>query len=119
MKLDAIELRRVCLPLVQPFRTSSGTQAIREALLVRIETDLGQGWGECVAGSAPVYSAEYVDSAWLTLRRHLVPQLLDARDVTAARVQPLLQRFKGHRMAKGPNIRKSLNAWTLLRSRGP
>jgi O-succinylbenzoate synthase len=55
MKLHAIELRRVRLPLVSPFRTPLGTESVREALLVRVESDDGDGWGECVAGSDPLY----------------------------------------------------------------
>ena len=100
MNLRAIELRRVCLPLVSVFRTSSGTEAVREALLVRVESDEGEGWGECVAGSDPFYSSEYVDSAWLTLERYLGPRLLGQADLAANDVRRLLGRFKGHRMAK-------------------
>jgi O-succinylbenzoate synthase len=100
VNLRFIELRRVRLPLVSPFRTSLGTESVREALLVRVESDDGEGWGECVAGSDPFYCSEYVDEAWLTLRRYLGPRLLGAPDLTATDVQPLLHEFKGHRMAK-------------------
>jgi o-succinylbenzoate synthase len=100
VKLEAVELRRVCLPLVSPFRSSLGTETVREALLVRVASDLGEGWGECVAGADPLYSPEYVDDAWLTLRRFLVPRLLGELKVTASAVSPLLHEFKGHRMAK-------------------
>jgi O-succinylbenzoate synthase len=100
MKLQAIELRRVRLPLVSPFRTPLGTESVREALLVRVESDDGDGWGECVAGSDPLYCSEYVDAAWLTLRRYLGPRLLAAPELTATDVRPLLREFKGHRMAK-------------------
>jgi O-succinylbenzoate synthase len=100
MKLEAIELRRVCLPLVSPFRTALGTETVREALLVRVETPEGEGWGECAAGPDPFYSPEYLDAAWLTLRRYLGPRLLAAREVTALNVQPLLSDVKGHRMSK-------------------
>ena len=68
MNLRAIELRRVCLPLVSAFRTPLGTESVREALLVRVESDDGEGWGECVAGSDPLYCSEYVEAAWLTLQ---------------------------------------------------
>jgi len=63
MNLHAIELRRVRLPLVSPFRSALGTESAREALLVRVDSDEGEGWGECVAGSDPLYCSEYVDSA--------------------------------------------------------
>ena len=50
MKLHAVELRRIHLPLVAPFETSFGVQTERDVLLVKAITDAGDGWGECVAG---------------------------------------------------------------------
>jgi O-succinylbenzoate synthase len=100
VNLHAIELRRICLPLVSPFRTSLGTESVRDALLVRVESDDGEGWGECVAGSDPLYSSEYVEAAWLTLSRYLGPRLLRTPELTASDVQPLLAEYRGHRMAK-------------------
>lgn len=100
MRLVSIELRRVRLPLVRTFRSSLGSEAVREALLVRVESDEGVGWGECVAGSDPHYSPEYIDSAWLTLRRYLGPRLLGETRLGAGDVRSLLASFKGHRMAK-------------------
>ncbi|EGG49863.1 MULTISPECIES: o-succinylbenzoate synthase [Streptomyces] len=100
MKLDGVELLRVRMPLRTPFRTSFGTQTVREALLVRVETPDGEGWGECVAMADPLYSSEYVEGAAHALRTYLVPALLEADGVSAHRVAPLLAPFKGHRMAK-------------------
>ncbi|ONF73390.1 o-succinylbenzoate synthase [Amycolatopsis keratiniphila] len=101
MKLSGVELRRIRMPLVAPFRTSFGTQSERELLLVRAVTPAGEGWGECVAMGAPLYSSEYNDAAEHVLRTYLIPALLAAEDVTAYKVTPLLAKFKGHRMAKG------------------
>jgi O-succinylbenzoate synthase len=100
VKLTAVELRRISLPLVAPFRTSFGTEVTKEALLIRVVTPDGEGWGECVAMSAPLYSSEYVDTAADVLRRFLVPRLFAAADVAAGQVAPLLHPFKGHPMAK-------------------
>ncbi len=101
MKIEAIELRRVVLPLVRPFRTSLGTDDEREALLVHVLCDSGEGWGECVASWDPLYSEEFVNGAWLVMREHLVPRLFAAERVTAASVALLLGEVKRHRMAKG------------------
>ena len=101
VNIHAIELRRVCLPLVSPFRTPLGTESVREALLVRVESDDGEGWGECVAGSDPLYSSEYVDSG--LAHAQALPRTetaLRARSTTATDVRSLLREFKGHRMAK-------------------
>jgi O-succinylbenzoate synthase len=100
MKLDAVELRRVEMPLVSPFRTSFGTQTERDILLVEVKGPDGTGWGECVAMSEPVYSSEYVDAAHAVIRDHLLPRLAAAGDVTAAGVAPALAAVKGHPMAK-------------------
>ncbi|MFE7358025.1 o-succinylbenzoate synthase [Streptomyces sp. NPDC057543] len=100
MKLSGVELLRIRMPLVAPFRTSFGTQNVRDLLLVRVVTPAGDGWGECVALADPHYSSEYVDGAEHVLRDYLVPALLRAKEVTAHRVAPLLAPIKGHRMAK-------------------
>ena len=100
MKLSAVELRRVSMPLVTPFRTSFGTQTNKDALLVQVQTPDGYGWGECVALSEPVYSAEYVDGAQQVIERYCLPALFAEADLTAARVHPALAQVKGHPMAK-------------------
>ena len=100
MHLEMIELRRVRMPLVAPFRTSFGTQATRELLLVHVTAGGAEGWAECVALEHPVYSPEYVAGAHDVIAHHLAPRLLAADDLTAERVAGLLAPVKGHRMAK-------------------
>lgn len=100
MKLSALELRRLRMPLVVPFRTSFGIQTGRDVLLVRALGADTEGWGECVALESPVYSSEYVAGADHVIRNHLAPRLLAAGDVAAAMVAPLLASVQGHRMAK-------------------
>ena len=58
MKVLALELHRLAIPLVRPFETSFGRQTGRQVLLVRVRTAAGDGWGEGVAGAAPVYWSE-------------------------------------------------------------
>lgn len=96
----SVELRRIALPLVAPFRTSFGTETARDILLVRVETDHGEGWGECVAGNDPLYSSEYVEGAQHVLEHHLVPRL-PRHEIAATDVADLLEPVRGHRMAKG------------------
>src|SRR5438445_8520052 len=99
MKLEAVELRRIKLPLVAPFETSFGVQTERDVLLLRAFTDAGEGWGECVAGEEPTYSSEYVDGAQHVLIHHLLPRLLN-HDLAAEDVAALLRPVHGHAMAK-------------------
>ena len=100
MKLSGVELRRVRLPLVTPFRTSAGEQREREALLVRVTSPEGEGWGECAALATPSYTSEYVDGAHHVMRHHLLPRLLAQPDVASADVAPFLAGVRGHAMAK-------------------
>ena len=100
MKLEAVELHTVELPLRAPFRTSFGTETHKEVLLVEVRTDAGYGWGECVADPAPLYSSEFNAAAEHVLRHHLVPRVATMPDLSAAAVAPALAPVKGHRMAK-------------------
>jgi len=100
VKLTGVELRRIQMPLVSPFRTSFGTETCRDVLLLRVVTDEAEGWGECVAMSDPLYSSEYVDAASDVLTRFLIPALAAHGRLDAYAVGRVLAPFKGHRMAK-------------------
>ena len=112
MKIDAIELYRVAMPLVRAFETSFGRQTSRDVLLVRVRGSDGDGWGECVAMADPVYSSEYVDGCEAVIRGYLAPALLAADDVTAEGVAATLGFVVGHRMAKAAVETAVLDAQT-------
>ena len=100
MKVDAVELRVVRLPLVTPFRTSQASQDERIALLVRARTSEGEGWADCPVSLEPFYEPEFLSGARAVMAEYLVPMLMAAPGVTAARVQAVLAPVKGHQMAK-------------------
>ena len=100
MKVESITLHRVGMPLVRPFETSFGRQTERDVLLVELRTDTGEGWGECVAGSTPSYSSEYVDGCAQVIDQYLSPLLFGAGELTAADLERLFAPVVGHRMAK-------------------
>ncbi|MFC0533909.1 o-succinylbenzoate synthase [Phytohabitans kaempferiae] len=100
MRVTGIELRRVAMPLVAPFRTSFGTEHDRDVLLVRAVTDEAEGWGECVAMAGPFYSSEYVEGAADVIRRFLAPAVAALPSAGAVAVEPLFAQVKGHPMAK-------------------
>lgn len=100
MKITNVELRRIHMPLVGPFRTSFGVETDRDILLVRVITPDAEGWGECVAMGQPLYSSEYVDAAQEVTKRFLLPLLFAADSVTADDVATVLEPIQGHRMAK-------------------
>jgi o-succinylbenzoate synthase len=104
-KLVEVELRRITLPLVTPFRTSFGEEHERDVLLLRttmlIDGVRVDGWGECVAMREPLYSAEFVDGAELVITDHLLPRLWPVEQLSAAQVGALLEPVRGNPMAKG------------------
>jgi O-succinylbenzoate synthase len=101
MRVAEVELRRIDLPLVTPFRTSFGSETERDVLLLRVRAvDGEEGWGECVALREPVYSPEFVDAAELVITDHLMPRLIARGSVGAADVAAALAPVKGHQMAK-------------------
>lgn len=101
MKIRSIELRTIQIPRVTAFRTSLGVQSMHTGLLVRVEGDDAEGWGECVSEGDPTYSPEYVGGAISIMRDFLVPRLLEAGDVRPQHVAPLLSKYRGNPMAKG------------------
>jgi len=102
INIRSIELRRIALPLVTPFRTSFSTETHRDILLVRVETDDAVGWGECVSGNEPLYSNEYVEGSQQVMIDHLIPRLFAfrSRAMSAHDVAQILRPVKDHRMAK-------------------
>jgi O-succinylbenzoate synthase len=100
MKIEAIHLREVQMPLAHPFETSFGVTTGRRILLVELESEGISSWGECVAGEHPYFSDEQVDTAWLIMETELSPRLL-GKDVASGRDCPaLFAQVRGHRMAK-------------------
>jgi O-succinylbenzoate synthase len=101
MKIEAITLREIQMPLVHFFETSFGRTYHRRILLVTVHAEGIDGWGECVAGEDPFYSAESVETAWYAIEKYLGPMLL-GKNLNAGNEAPaLLTKVRGHRMAKG------------------
>ena len=100
MRIDAIFLREIRLPLVQPFQTSFGTTTERRILLVELRGEGLVGWGECVAGEHPYFSEETIDTAWLVIQQELGPMLASADPDHGGKCPGIFRRVRGHRMAK-------------------
>ncbi|MEO6123759.1 MAG: o-succinylbenzoate synthase [Ilumatobacteraceae bacterium] len=97
---EMFEFRRMRMPLVRPFRTSFGTETVREVMIVKVVTDVGVGWGECSIESEPLYLSEFLDAADPVFSDHLAPRLFAHGSLRAADVASILEPVKGHRMAK-------------------
>jgi O-succinylbenzoate synthase len=99
-RVRAVELLLVELPLVRPFRTSFGEVTAKRCVLVRVETDAAEGWGECVADAQPDFSGEFNEGAWLVLREFLAPALFRSGDIDVTSVEASFADVRGNPMAK-------------------
>jgi O-succinylbenzoate synthase len=100
MKIEAITIREIQMPLVHFFETSFGRTTSRRILLITAHCDGLNGWAECVAGENPYYSDEWVETAWATTRDYLAPALVGRTLNQARECVALLSQVRGHRMAK-------------------
>lgn len=114
--LEGVELYRVRLPLVRPFRAAHGSREVRDALLVRAVTPDAEGWGECVAPEAPTYVPDYLDGALDVLRRFVLPAVFRAGDELEGQLAAVSGAVRGHPMAKAALEAALLDAG--LRARG-
>ncbi len=76
MVIRKVVLTHVRIPLVEPFRISSGVVAEKDAIVVRIEAEDLVGYGESSPMSGSFYSSDTPESCWLELCDTLVPRLL-------------------------------------------
>ncbi len=112
LKIETITLREIRLPLVEPFRISSGVTTTRRILLLEIiDADGASTWSECVAGDFPNYSPESIDTATLAIREWLAPRVLGRRFETPQQIaQALSEDLRGHEMAQAAI---EMGAWAL------
>src|SRR5579864_8014397 len=123
MKIEAITLRELNMPLVHFFETSFGRTYTRRVMLITVHSDGLEGWGECVAGEQPYYSEEYIEGAWDVIVRYLAPSLLGQAIASGKEIPSLLAKVRQHRMAKAAlenavwdaeAQEKSVPLWQLL-----
>jgi O-succinylbenzoate synthase len=100
MKIDAIILRELHLPLVRPFETSFGVTRNRRILLAEIRSEGLTGWGECTAGERPFFSGESTDSAWAAIVNELGPMLAAETPDHGGDCPRIFKQVRGNRMAK-------------------
>jgi len=100
MRIDAIILRELHLPLVRPFETSFGVTRNRRILLAEIRSEGLTGWGECTAGERPFFSAESTDSAWQVIVNELGPMLAAESPEHGGQCSRIFYKVRGNRMAK-------------------
>jgi O-succinylbenzoate synthase len=100
IKVEAVEIRLIRLPLIEPFETSFGKIDSRLVFLLSLEAEGRRGWGEVVAAEEPLYSYETVATAFHVIQRFLGPALLTGALNDLSDLARRLAPFRGHNMAK-------------------
>jgi O-succinylbenzoate synthase len=100
MRIDAIILRELHIPLLRPFETSFGVTRQRRILLAEIQSEGLTGWGECTAGERPFFSGESTDSAWQMIVNELGPMLASESPDHGGECPQIFRQVRGNRMAK-------------------
>jgi o-succinylbenzoate synthase len=99
MKIERVELREICLPLVYVHETSLSRTTSKRIVLVRVYAEGVTGWGEATCWE-PFFSHETPETAWHILRDFLIPWTLGREWGSASELAPLFRPIRGHTMAK-------------------
>jgi O-succinylbenzoate synthase len=100
MKIQRIELRIVEIPYVHPFETSFGREEKNQEIIIRLQSDGIEGFGECSALDKPYYSSETVKTEWHILEDFIIPEVKNEEIETIEDIQRIFERIRGHSMAK-------------------
>ena len=112
MQIDRIDVYYVSLPLIYPWRTAYGEDYAVDSVLVRMESEGYEGWGETTPLKAPAYSPESTMSAYHTITEFIAPLLVGKTFDTADELLDAYRWIKGNPFAKaGPEV-----AWWVLKA---
>jgi len=100
MKIDAIDVYWMRLPLAFVWKTSYADQSFTDTILVRMEGGGHEAWGESCPPFIPGYSAEHTLAVFHTLREHMVPRILGEDIETAQDLLDRLAFIKGNQFAR-------------------
>lgn len=98
--IDHVVLTHVRVPLVEPFRISSGVIAEKDAIVVRLSSGGVSGYGESSPMSGPFYSSDTPESCWCDLREQIVPRFLQQSFESHEQVIEYANSMPGSRFAK-------------------
>jgi O-succinylbenzoate synthase len=110
VKIRGVELREIRLRLRERFEISTGGWDERRVLLLRMESEDGEAWSECVAAEAPNYSYETPETAWHILTDHVLPVVVGQEFSEPEAILSPVSWIRGHPMALAT---VEMGAWAL------
>lgn len=78
MRIETVKLAHVRIPLVEPFRISSGEVREKDAIITGIYSGRYAGYGESSPMAGSFYSADTPESCWADLKNVIIPAMLEA-----------------------------------------
>jgi O-succinylbenzoate synthase len=100
MKVDGISITHVRVPLVEPFRISSGEVSLKDGIVVGVSSEGLVGFGEASPMAGTFYSSDTPESVWEILVSTMIPGVLAARVDSIDMVNRVLDRIPGSPFAK-------------------
>ncbi len=100
MRLEALHVHRVRLPLRVPWHTARGREDTTETLLIKVQGDGLTAWVESCPLARPLFLPETAASALVNLRDVFGPVVMGHDFSTGEELQGALQDFRGCSFAK-------------------
>lgn len=108
------EAWRISIPMLEPFRISSGEVSRKDAVVVRLVDGNDFGWGESSAMPGAFYSAETPDSCQHELVNRILPELTGRTFATMGELETALARWTSSRFVR---VAIETAAWEVLARR--
>jgi o-succinylbenzoate synthase len=114
LTIGKAEAWRISIPMLEPFRISSGEVSRKDAVVVRLGDGKDFGWGESSAMPGSFYSTETPDSCQQELIDRILPEL---RGRTFATMDDLETALAGWTASRFVRVAIETAAWELLARR--
>lgn len=100
MRIDKVEMYRVCNPIKRPYITAFGAQSAFNSIVVKLEADGIAGWGESCPGGGPFFSCYNDKSCFSISKDFIIPKILHQEFEHPDELTELLAPLRGNEFAK-------------------
>lgn len=100
MKINAIEILKVQLPMKRTFETSFGKITNKPTVIVKLYSDGLVGYGESAAFDSPLYNPETVDTCIYIIKNFVAPIILHQNFKNPKEIKQKMDFIVGHNIAK-------------------
>ncbi|HEY0307549.1 MAG TPA: o-succinylbenzoate synthase [Acidobacteriaceae bacterium] len=109
-----VEAWRVSIPMLEPFRISSGEVSRKDAIIIRVGDGDESGWGESSAMPGAFYSGETPDTCERELVESILPRLVGRTYLTMLALETELDSWPSSRFVR---VAIETAAWEMLARR--